>query len=459
MTIEIIETRASVEIIESEDRVIEIVAEGPQGPEGPPGPAGADGPQGPPGDDGPQGPPGDPGPPGTTDHSELINLDADDHLQYHTDARADTWLGTKDTDDLTEGVTHLYYTDARARAAFTGLDTASVDMTVNPTTGQISAAVIPSGVDHNSLANLTSGDPHTQYHNDSRADTWLAPKIGAPNGIAPLDAASKVPTANLPSSVVGSLNYQGTWNANTNSPSLASGVGTKGFYYVVSTAGSTNLDGETDWKVKDWVVFNGTAWEKVDNTETVTSVNGQTGAVSLSTTNISEGSNLYYTDQRVKDAMKSGVAGSLITISQSITSLGTYQHNISLNDSDYTRAVIAIQTNDSTATPAGCVIDAGTDINDGFGIGARVQSSTAGSYYIASIDSVVRIYRADSRVSDRFLGPYTLASGTTCDIHVQSAVINGTTLEIVFKNNVGASRTLACDLFYKVFKGTRDATP
>ena len=68
--------------------------------------------------------------------------------------------------------------------------------------------------------------------------------------------------------VIGALNYKGTWNASTNSPTLASGVGTKGDYYVVSVAGSTNLDGETLWGVGDWAVFNGTAWQKVDGGDT-----------------------------------------------------------------------------------------------------------------------------------------------------------------------------------------------
>lgn len=38
---------------------------------------------------------------------------------------------------------------------------------------------------------------------------------------------------------IDALNYKGTWNANTNTPTLASGVGTKGDYYVVSVAGTT----------------------------------------------------------------------------------------------------------------------------------------------------------------------------------------------------------------------------
>jgi len=82
---------------------------------------------------------------------------------------------------------------------------------------------------------------------------------------------------------VGGLSYQGTWNATTNTPTLASGVGVNGYYYIVATAGSTNLDGITDWQIGDWLMFNGTVWQKIDQSNLVTSVNGQTGAVSVGT--------------------------------------------------------------------------------------------------------------------------------------------------------------------------------
>jgi hypothetical protein len=129
---------------------------------------------------------------------------------------------------------------------------------------------------------------------------------GAANGVATLDAGGKVPVSELPAAVLGALSYQGTWDASTNTPTLTSSVGTKGYYYVVSVAGNTNLNGITDWLVGDWAVYNGTVWQKVDNTETVTSVNGQTGAVVLTTTNIAEGTNLYYTDARARAAISAG---------------------------------------------------------------------------------------------------------------------------------------------------------
>jgi hypothetical protein len=106
-------------------------------------------------------------------------------------------------------------------------------------------------------------------------------------GVATLDSSTKVPISQIPDAVIGALSYQGTWNASTNTPTLTSSVGTKGYYYVVSVAGSTNLDGITDWKIGDWAVYSGTAWQKIDNTDSVTSVNGFTGAVVLTNTDIS----------------------------------------------------------------------------------------------------------------------------------------------------------------------------
>lgn len=110
-------------------------------------------------------------------------------------------------------------------------------------------------------------------------DPISASQIGAANGVASLDSGGKVPTAQIPASIATGLKFKGVWNATTNSPTLASGVGTQGDMYRVSVAGSTNLDGITDWKVKDYAAFDGTAWQKIDGSDEVASVFGRTGAV------------------------------------------------------------------------------------------------------------------------------------------------------------------------------------
>ena len=100
----------------------------------------------------------------------------------------------------------------------------------------------------------------------------------------------------------GAVTYEGTWNASTNTPTLTSSVGTQGEYYVVAVAGSTNLNGITDWQPGDWAIFNGSVWEKVDNTDAVTSVNGQTGTVVLPTMSEQNANNVAITGGTVNVA-------------------------------------------------------------------------------------------------------------------------------------------------------------
>jgi hypothetical protein len=149
---------------------------------------------------------------------------------------------------------------------------------------------------------------------------------GVALGVATLDASGKVPLTEIPDSIIGALSYQGTWNATTNTPTLTSSIGVKGYYYVVSVAGTTNLNGITDWQIGDWAVFDGLIWEKIDNTDGVTSVNGFTGAVVLTTTNIAEGTNEYFTTAKARASVSGGTGISYNSttgvITNSLPSLG-----------------------------------------------------------------------------------------------------------------------------------------
>jgi hypothetical protein len=119
--------------------------------------------------------------------------------------------------------------------------------------------------------------------------TWRALVVadlgfaGSANGVATLDSGGKVPTAQLPSAVTGALHYLGTWNANTNSPALASGVGSTGGYYKVSVAGTTSIDSIASWNIGDSIVFDGTTWDKIDGiANEVVTVAGLVGAITAS---------------------------------------------------------------------------------------------------------------------------------------------------------------------------------
>jgi hypothetical protein len=134
-----------------------------------------------------------------------------------------------------------------------------------------------------------------------------------PNGYASLDGNGKVPLAQINDALIGNVNFQGLWNAATNTPTLANppASGTKGYYYIVSTAGTF---ASISFEVGDWIISDGTAWGKVDNTDAVSSVFGRTGNVTsangdYTTAQVTESGNLYYTDGRARGAL-SFVAGS-----------------------------------------------------------------------------------------------------------------------------------------------------
>jgi len=72
---------------------------------------------------------------------------------------------------------------------------------------------------------------------------------------------------------LGALNFKGTWDANANNPTLTSSVGTKGDYYDVATAGTTTLNGISNWGVGDWATYNGSVWQRVEGGADLNGVN------------------------------------------------------------------------------------------------------------------------------------------------------------------------------------------
>jgi hypothetical protein len=72
---------------------------------------------------------------------------------------------------------------------------------------------------------------------------------------------------------IGALNYDGTWNATTNTPTIVSSVGVKGDYYVVSVAGTTSINGLSNWGIGDWIVFNGSVWQRVEGGADLNGIN------------------------------------------------------------------------------------------------------------------------------------------------------------------------------------------
>ena len=150
-----------------------------------------------------------------------------------------------------------------------------------------------------------------------------ASTVGVASGVASLDGSGKIPTSQLPSSVLGANVYQGVWNASTNSPALASGTGTKGYWYKISVAGTTTLDGISSWSVGDQVIFDGSTWDKIDGNATeVLSVAGRTGVITLSSSDIS-GLGTLATLGAAPAGTLTGTTLNATVVNSSLTSVGT----------------------------------------------------------------------------------------------------------------------------------------
>lgn len=237
----------------------------------------------------------------------------------------------------------------------------STSSTGNPSDLSITSSTILGRTSSSDLKALTVSEVKTELG------------AGSANGLAELDGAGKVPTSQLPDSVLGGVSYQGSWNASTNSPALTSSTGTKGFYYVVSVAGSTNLDGVTDWLVGDWVVFNGSTWEKIDNTDSISSVFGRTGAISsangdytasqitnspsgaVASTTVQAAINELDSEKQPLDATLTGLAGVSTSADQLIYSTGSDTFAMS-GLTSYARSIL----DDADATTARGTLGLGT---------------------------------------------------------------------------------------------------
>jgi hypothetical protein len=162
----------------------------------------------------------------------------------------------------------------------------------------------------NKLTSLANGSNAGDAVNKGQLDTKQSTsEKGQANGYASLDGSGKVPVSQLPNAI---MEYQGMWDASTNTPALANGAGNAdeaiGNVYRASAAGTVDFGaGNITFEVGDYAILNSSKiWEKADTTDAVSSVNGMTGAVTLDSDDIAEGSsNLYFTNERAQDAVGS----------------------------------------------------------------------------------------------------------------------------------------------------------
>ena len=123
---------------------------------------------------------------------------------------------------------------------------------------------------------VVSGNTSTLSHSGTINKTLTPVTAAVVDGGASLATGDQIydfvtgQIANIPSG----LSFEGSWNASTDSPDLSAATPDNGQFWIVSVAGSTNLDGITDWKVGDWAIYVSTGagadgWQKVDNSSTL----------------------------------------------------------------------------------------------------------------------------------------------------------------------------------------------
>lgn len=158
------------------------------------------------------------------------------------------------------------------------------------------------------VVQLATQDEVNNGTDTTKVITLATLRKGKASGVASLDSNSKIITSQLPDYLLGQVMYGGNAStvATTTTISPSDSLKTKknitatsisivdsatstaantygwqnmeGVYFICQTSGTfAGISFETG----DWIISTGTKWEKIDNTDAVKSVNGQTGAVNI----------------------------------------------------------------------------------------------------------------------------------------------------------------------------------
>jgi hypothetical protein len=157
-----------------------------------------------------------------------------------------------------------------------------------------------------------------------------------------------------PSLLLGTVTYKGTWSAATNTPTLVDPPSaiTNGNYYVVDAAGTQFT---LVFNIGDWIISNGSTWEKVDNTDAISSVFGRTGAVVGVSTDYSS---VGITNTALGASNPSTVAATTVTATSTIAATGAVTgSNLSgTNTGDQTISLTGGVTGSGTGSFAATVV-------------------------------------------------------------------------------------------------------
>lgn len=164
-----------------------------------------------------------------------------------------------------EGVASTSATSAAASA-----DTAATDA-ANAAT-QAGQALTAAGTANSAASTAAAAKVAAQDARD-KAQQWADAPPGTqvePGAYSARHWANQAATA-----VTGTLVYMGTWDASGGTYPTSPA---KGHFYKVGMGGTA---GSESYLPGDQIIYNGSSWDKIDNTDAVTSVAGKSGAVAL----------------------------------------------------------------------------------------------------------------------------------------------------------------------------------
>jgi hypothetical protein len=290
----------------------------------------------------------------------FVNSDAQDRID------ATVSLASFDTDDLSEGATNKYFSDTLARGAF------SAGTGISITTGTIASTI-------------------TQY-TDTDADARITAQKGQNNGLCELDANGLVPTNHLPPLAITDVHVVADQAAR-----------------LALTAQEGDVAIQTD-DSSSWI-YDGTTWVQFGISGGVLSVNGQTGTVSLTTSDIAEGTNLYYTTTRWDDRLALKTTDNLTEgstnkyFSSSLAKTAAVVNSMAGTQTDQAPSVSSVKSYYTAGTgislSSGTIASTITQYTDTLAKSAAVVNSMAGTQtdQAPSVSSVKSYYTAGTGIS------------------------------------------------------------
>ena len=187
-----------------------------------------------------------------------------------------------------KGLSENDFTDA-LKSKLDGIEVGAEVNTVYSVNGQTNTVVLDTDDISEGANNL--------YYTDAKVDSRISIQKGMSNGLCPLNSNTRIDMTYLPEQLTSALIYMGTHDASTGI--YPTETPNSGNYWLISIAGTID---SVSYNVGDWIIYNEDAgWDRIPlgTGSNVSSVNNKTGDVTLTTSDIAEGTNLYYSEARV----------------------------------------------------------------------------------------------------------------------------------------------------------------